>query len=119
MPGRVKANVTWLQVGLNSSGPGMCWASSPPFTMPWRVVDPFLGQHELYDQISEADGNDWSRTEVDSLCEASLLHWTRADCNGYGVCDAGTIGQSQSADIASVIVQVSATYKKTGRTYME
>jgi len=40
MPGRrVEANVTWLQLGFNSSGPDMCRASSPPFPIPWRVVD--------------------------------------------------------------------------------
>jgi len=36
MPGKVEANITWLQVGLNSAGPGMCRASSP---VPWRGVD--------------------------------------------------------------------------------
>jgi len=39
MPGRVKVNVPWLQVGLNSSGPGKFRATSPPFPIPWRVVD--------------------------------------------------------------------------------
>jgi len=39
MPGRVEANVTWLQVGLNSAVPGKCRPSSPPFPIPWRVVD--------------------------------------------------------------------------------
>jgi len=39
MPGRVKANVTWLQGDFNSEGPGMCRTSSPPVPIPWRVVD--------------------------------------------------------------------------------
>jgi len=98
MPGRLKANVTWLQVGLNSSSPGMYRASFPPFSIFsnhvvgcwWRHKehgnDPFLGQHTLYDQTSEADGNGWSRTEVDNLCDASLLRWTHAYCIGYGSC---------------------------------
>jgi len=39
MPGRVEANVTWLQVGLQSAAAGMSRASSPSFPIPWRVVD--------------------------------------------------------------------------------
>jgi len=39
MPGRLEANVTWLQVILNSSGRGVCRAFSPSSPIPWMVVD--------------------------------------------------------------------------------
>jgi len=39
MPGRVEANVTCLQTGLNSVVPSVWWASLLSFSFPWRVGD--------------------------------------------------------------------------------
>jgi len=63
--------------------PGVLSAFSNPMEGCWwrhegLSNNPFPGQHALYDQTSEADGNGWSRTEVDNLWDASLLCWTRA-----------------------------------------
>jgi len=124
MPGWVQWRpiCDWTSDRLQQCGSGYVPpVTSPYFPIPcwWRREglgnDPLPNQHVLYDQTSEAVGNGWSRTDVKNLLDASLLRWTRADCNGYE-CRHHWLEASTLADITVVIIQVSAPYKKTGRT---
>jgi len=70
------------------------------FSNPMKVIDGgmkstamFRASTRYMTKQAKLTGTDGLGTEVDNLCNASLLRWTHADCNGYGVCDAGTIGQ--------------------------
>jgi len=86
------------QCYLTSDRPQQCIyrASSPSFPIPWSVVvNGMMGSamNEPFWTSTCYIWNGWSRTAVDNLCVGSLLPWTRVDCNGFGACDAGTIGR--------------------------
>jgi len=78
MPGRVETNVTWLQIGLNSAGPGVCWASSPSFSIPWRLL--IMARRAWQWSISG-----WARaiSAIDRICALNLIVQDRREFDYY------------------------------------
>jgi len=90
------------------------------FCLLCRALDVFLVHTSLYKLsliiiviiIKQAKP---TGTEVDYPCDDSFRRWTRTNCNGFWVCDAGTMGQRHPPRLTLPFSLSSLCYNKNDR----